>query len=74
MISDFSVLGIGLKTKTQKSRKIFIFQVYNSNIHVDLLSDHYFYYLSVKTHVNKNGVNSIYPEGSKALKNHIPAT
>ena len=43
-------------------------------MHVDLLSDHYFYYLSVKTHVNKNGVNSIYPEGSKSLKNHIPAT
>ena len=75
LTSGFSFLGIGLKTRIRKSRKIFIFGfIILANIHVDLLFDHYFYCFSVKTDINKNEVNSVYPEGSKAFKTHIPAT
>ena len=43
-------------------------------MHVDLFFNHYFNFLNVKTDINKNGLNLINPEESKALKRHIPAT
>ena len=46
VISEFSFLGIGITTKPRKLRKKF-------TKHVDLLSDHYFNFLSVKPAVNK---------------------
>ena len=53
VISEFSYLGIGLKTKTRKSRKIFIFWIYNVRMHVDLVFNLCFNFLSVKTKINK---------------------
>ena len=50
------------------------FWVYNTQVHVDLFFDHYFYYLSVKTDMNKNWLNLLYQEVSKAFKTQIPAT
>ena len=42
-------------------------------MHVDLCFDHYFNCLTVKTDINKNGLNLIYSEGSKAFKTQIAA-
>ena len=55
MISEFSPLGIGFKTKNRKSRKIFIFWIYKAQMNVGLFFDHYFNFLSVKTDTHKNG-------------------
>ena len=41
---------------------------------MDLVFDHYFYYLSIKTDTNKNGLNLKHSEGSKAFKTQISAT
>ena len=43
-------------------------------INVNLLLDHYFIFLSVKTEINENGLNFINLDGSNALQTHIPAT
>ena len=71
----FGVLVFGYRAQNENPEitESLYFWVYNTNIQVDLLFDHYFYYLSVKTDISKNGVNSIYPEGSKAFKTHISA-
>ena len=59
VISEFSLLGIRLKIKTQKSWKIFIFWIYKAQMNVGLFFDHYFNFLSVKTdthtHTHKTG-------------------
>ena len=50
VISKLLFLGIGLKTKSRKPRKIFwIYQM-----HVHLFFNHYFNFLSVQTKVNRN--------------------
>ena len=57
MICQLSLLGIGLKTKTQKSLKILFFGggAYKVQIHVDLFSDdHYLNFFSVRSEINKN--------------------
>ena len=46
----------------------------NAQMHADLFSNNYFNFLSVKTDINKNGLNLINLEESKALKRHILAT
>ena len=43
-------------------------------MHVNLIFDHYFIFLSVKTDTNKNGLNLINLEVSEAVKRDIPAT
>ena len=48
VISEFSCLSIGLKTKTRKSREISIFIVYKIQMHMDLFFDLYFNFLSVR--------------------------
>ena len=54
LLSEFSYLGIGLKTKSRKPRKIFIFgSIMFKCMWVDLFFDLYFYLLSVKTEINK---------------------
>ena len=53
MISEFSPSGVGFKTKNWKSRKIFIFWIYNAQMNVSLFFDHYFNFLSVKTDTQK---------------------
>ena len=54
MISEFSLLGIGFKTKNRKSRNIFIFWIYEAQMNVGLFFDHYFNFLSVKTDTQKH--------------------
>ena len=49
MISEFSPFGVGFKTKTQKSLKIFSFGIYKVQMNVGLFFDHHFNFLSVKT-------------------------
>ena len=46
----------------------------NAQMRADLFFSHYFNFLSVKTDINKNGLNLINLEESEALKRHIPAT
>ena len=43
-------------------------------MHVHLIFDHYFIFLGVKTDKNKNGLNLINLEVSKAVKRDMPAT
>ena len=50
------------------------FRVDSAHMHADLFFDHYFNFLSVKTDINKNGLNLINLEESEALERHIPAT
>ena len=69
MISKISSLDIGLKTKTQKSRKICIFWIYKVQIHVDLLFDHYFNILSLKTGINKQTKQKKNSRNKKTKKN-----
>ena len=47
-------MSIDFKTKTRKSRKIFIFWIYKAQMNVGLVFDHYFNFLSVKTETQKN--------------------
>ena len=67
---EFWVFVFGYRAQNEKPEitKNLYFRVYNAPIHVDLCFDHYFRCLSVKTGIQKNGLNLIYPEGSKALK------
>ena len=65
---DFRVFAIGLKMKTQKSRKIFIFWIYKAQMDVSLFFDHYFNFLSVKTKTKKNGLSLIKPHSQKIFK------
>ena len=54
MISEFSPLSIGFKTKNWKSRKIFFFfLIYKAQRNVGLFLHHYFNFLSVKTDTQK---------------------
>ena len=71
VISEFSCLSIGLKTKTRKSREISIFIVYKIQMHMDLFFDLYFNFLSVKIEINKKHnkrLDLINLEGSDALE------
>ena len=67
---DFRVFVFGYRAQNENSEIMenLYFLVYNTPIHVDLCLDHYFNCLSVKTDINKNGLNLIYSEGSKAFK------
>ena len=42
-------------------------------MHVDLCFNHSFNCLSIETDINKNGLNLIYSEGSKAFKTQLAA-
>ena len=53
MISEFSIWDIGLKTKTQNWRKIFIVSIHKAQMDVGLFFGHYFDFLSVKTETQK---------------------
>ena len=61
-------MGITLKKKAWRSQKIFKFCVYKFQMHVDLFCYHCFSILKAKTDINKNGVNSVNLEKSKAFK------
>ena len=67
MISEFSPLGIGFKTKNRKSRKIFFFRFIKLKW-MWLFFHHYFNFLSVKTDTHKNGPSLIKPKGQKTFK------
>ena len=72
---DFRVFVFGYRTQNENSEitENLYFLVYNTPMHVDLCFDHCFNCLSVKTDINKNGLNLIYSEGSKAVKTQIAA-
>ena len=70
MISEFSFLGIGLKTTTRKSRKISVFE----STKFKWFFDHYFNFLSAKTKINKNVLNLINLDGLEAFKRQTPGT
>ena len=74
MISKFSFLGVRLKTKSWKSRIIFIFKLITLKCMRVLFFDHCFDFLRVETGINKSGLNLINLEQSEAIKRHLPAT
>ena len=49
------------------------FVVYNTPMHLDLCFEHYFNFLSMKTDINKNRLNLLYSEGSKAFTTQLAA-
>ena len=61
-------MSIDFKTKTRKSRKIFIFWIYKAQMNVGLFFHHYFNFLSVKTDTQKNGPSLIKPKSQKIFK------
>ena len=69
---DFQVFVFGYRAQNENSdiTKNFYFLSYNTPMHVDLCFDHYFNCLTVKTDINKNGLDLIY---SKAFKTQIAA-
>ena len=48
--------------------------VYKVQIHVDLVFDHYFNFLSAKVEINKSELNLINLDGLEALKRQISST
>ena len=70
---DFRVSIFGYRVYNENSEitESLYFLVYNTPMYVDLCFDHYFNCLSVKTDINKNGLNLIYPEESKAFKTQL---
>ena len=50
------------------------FWVHNAQMHEGLFFDHYFSCLSVRTDINKNGLDLLNLEGSEAPKRQIPGT
>ena len=72
---DFRVFVFGYRAQNENSEitQNLYFLVYNTPMHVDLCFDHCFNCLSVKTDINKNGLNLVYSEGSKAVKTQIAA-
>ena len=73
VIYKFSFLGARLKTKSWKSRIIFIFR-FCFQMHAGLFFDHYFDFLSVETDINKSRLNLINLEELEVIKRRIPAT
>ena len=73
---DFQVFVFGYRAQSENTKitENLYFRIYNAQIHVDLFFDHYFYYLKVKTDINKNELNLICPMESKAFKTQISAT
>ena len=67
------VFGYSAQNEKPEITENFYFRFYNAPMHVDLSFDHYFNCLSVKTDINKNGLNLIYPEGPKGFKTQIAA-
>ena len=67
------VFGYRAQNKNSEIMENLYFLVCNTPMHVDLCFDHYFNCLSIKTDINKNALNFIYSEGSKAFKIQIAA-
>ena len=67
------VFGYRAQNENPEITENLYFLVYNTPMHVDLCFDHYFNCLSVKTDKNKNGLNLIDSERSKALKTQLAA-
>ena len=74
MISEFSVLGIGLKTKTRKSRKVFIFGSTKFKCIWIYFLITILTFLGAKTKINKNLLNLINLDGLEAFKRQTPDT
>ena len=74
MISEFSVLGIGLKTKTRKSRKVFIFGSTKFKCIWIYFLITILTFLGAKTKINKNLLNLINLDGLEAFKRQTPGT
>ena len=72
-ISEFLFLGIGHKTKTRKSQKIFIFWFIALQCMWICVLTTFFNFLSIKTDINRNGLNLKYLEGLKAFKTQLTA-
>ena len=72
---DFRIFVFGCRAKNENPEitENLYFLVYNTPMHVDLCFDHHFNCLNVKTDKNKNGLNLIYSEGSKAFKTQLAA-
>ena len=74
IFDELLFLDVRLKTKTWKSRKIFIFWVIKVKCMWICFFDHHFNFLRVKNDINKNRLNLINLEASEALKGQILAT
>ena len=72
---DFRVFVFGYRVYNENLEitENLYFLVYNTPMHVNLCFDYYFNCLSVKTDKNKNGLNLIDSEGSKAFKTQLAA-
>ena len=73
VISKFSFLGVRLKRKPWKSWIIFIFRLITLEC-IRVCFSTTIDFLSVKTDINKSGLNLINLEKLEAIKRHIPAT
>ena len=64
------VFGYGAQNENSEITENLYFLVYNTPMHVDLCFDHSFNCLSIKTDINKNGLNSedYIQRGQKLLK------
>ena len=71
---DFRVFVFGYKVYNENPEitENLYFVVYNTPMHVDLFFDHSFNCLS-ENYINKNRLNLIYSEGSKAFKTQLAA-
>ena len=72
---DFRVFIFGYRAQNGNSEIMenLYFLVYSTPVHVDLCFDHIFNCLSIKTGINRNGLNLIYSEGLNALKTQLAA-
>ena len=72
---DFRVFVFGYRAQNENSEitENLYFLVYSTPMHVDLCFDHIFNCLSIKTGINRNGLNLIYSEGLNALKTQLAA-
>ena len=71
----FRVFAFGYRAQNENLEitENLYFQVYDALMHMDLFFDHSFNSFSVKINLNKKGLYSICPEGSKDFKTQIAA-
>ena len=70
---DFRVFVFVYKAQNENSEitENLYFLVYSTPMHLDLCFDHFFNCLSIKTDINKKGLNLIYSEELKAFKTQL---
>ena len=73
---DFRVFVFGYRPQNENPEitENLYFWVYKVQMHMDLLFDHYFKFLSAKTKINKNKLNLINLDGLEALKRQTSGT